>query len=1002
MDELFGLPMQYLLIGCLALFALADGLLLTLAVRNRLLVKLGLRKFARRPGRAALIITGLMLGTTIITAAFSTGDTMTHTVRALTVQTLGNVDEVVSLRGAGEPWTPGQPASNRANYFDQALFDKVREAAASVSEVDGVAPVVNDAVAVQDLTTRQNEPAMVLFATDPAHMQGFGSMKVKQGPNDPYPSLAANEAILNEHAADELDAKLGDDLMVFAAGQAVQFKVGAVVKYDGAGTTESAMIMRLDAAQALVARPGQINRIIVSNRGGATDGADRTDAVMAALQPKLAALGLEADPTKRDQLKLADDAGSVFTSAFVTFGSFSVVAGVMLIFLIFVMLAAERKSEMGIARAIGMQRSQLVQMFAFEGMAYDLIAAVIGAGLGVLVAAGMVLVMASALGSQGLEIEHDVKLRSLVVAYTIGVVLTFLVVTFSAWKVSVLNIVAAVRNLPEREAKVSKRRGWRWGAIMAVFGVFLAYVGLSAKQATPYYMGTGLVMMSFIPLLRRAGASDRLAYTVAGGLLTVLMLAPSSATNWFLPQFSSDFSMFVTGGTLAVLGASWLVMYNSDLVLAALIAVFGRFRLMAPVIKTSVARALNNRMRTGMAVAMFSLVVLTLVVMATVTGGVMSMLGKEEAFDGGYDVSATTLRINPVSDMAAAIEASPDLDPADFTGLSAQSLLSVQVRQTGASNASYHDYYVRGLDSGFMRDNTFEFAMIAEGYDSPRAVWDAVEANPGLAVLDAYPVPSRINYNISAGGSDFRIEGIYREDTSLKPFQVDVLDPATGASRTLTVIGVLQESFSPLISYSINTSQQTMVDVFGPEQAAPVMHLFRLRKGADAEDVANRLESAFLMNGMNAQTLREQQQDLIAGNVTFNYLLQGFMGLGLIVGVAALGVISARSVVERRQQIGVLRALGFQKGMVELSFLLESSFIAVLGIVVGTVLGLVISFNVVTDYSNSGGHGELPFIVPWLNLAVIFGAAYAVSLATTFLPARQAARVYPAEALRYE
>jgi hypothetical protein len=45
-------------------------------------------------------------------------------------------------------------------------------------------------------------------------------------------------------------------------------------------------------------------------------------------------------------------------------------------------------------------------------------------------------------------------------------------------------------------------------------------------------------------------------------------------------------------------------------------------------------------------------------------------------------------------------------------------------------------------------------------------------------------------------------------------------------------------------------------------------------------------------------------------SITFNRLIQGFMGLGLLVGVAALGVISARSVVERRQQIGVMRALG--------------------------------------------------------------------------------------------
>jgi putative ABC transport system permease protein len=126
------------------------------------------------------------------------------------------------------------------------------------------------------------------------------------------------------------------------------------------------------------------------------------------------------------------------------------------------------------------------------------------------------------------------------------------------------------------------------------------------------------------------------------------------------------------------------------------------------------------------------------------------------------------------------------------------------------------------------------------------------------------------------------------------------------------------------------------------------------------------------------------------------------MGLGLVVGVAALGVISARSVVERRQQIGVLRSIGFKRGMVQLSFLLESSFVALLGIAVGCALGLILSFNIVRDNAQQASTENIEFAVPWINLTAIFVIAYAASLLTTFLPARQASRVYPAEALRYE
>jgi putative ABC transport system permease protein len=126
------------------------------------------------------------------------------------------------------------------------------------------------------------------------------------------------------------------------------------------------------------------------------------------------------------------------------------------------------------------------------------------------------------------------------------------------------------------------------------------------------------------------------------------------------------------------------------------------------------------------------------------------------------------------------------------------------------------------------------------------------------------------------------------------------------------------------------------------------------------------------------------------------------MGLGLVVGVAALGVISARAVVERRQQIGIMRAIGFRRKMIQLSFLLESSFVALTAILVGTLLGLIVSWNVVGDIAGTPAWKDLSVHVPWLNLTVIFLAVYAVALLTTLAPAVRASRVQPAEALRYQ
>jgi ABC-type antimicrobial peptide transport system permease subunit len=68
---------------------------------------------------------------------------------------------------------------------------------------------------------------------------------------------------------------------------------------------------------------------------------------------------------------------------------FSVAAGVLLIILIFSMLAAERRPEMGMARALGAQRRQLIEQFLVEGAAYALLSGLIGAALGVILSTGI-------------------------------------------------------------------------------------------------------------------------------------------------------------------------------------------------------------------------------------------------------------------------------------------------------------------------------------------------------------------------------------------------------------------------------------------------------------------------------------------------------------------------------------------------------------------------------------------------------------------------------------
>jgi putative ABC transport system permease protein len=998
MQKLFGIPMGPLAAAlAIALFVIV-ALVATLALRNRVFFKLGVRNVGRRRARTALIVGGLMLGTTIIASALASGDTMSHTIRSAAIQSLGSTDEVVSSKGAEVNMDVPLGEATGVDYFSEDVVPQITRELLRSEHFDGVAPAIVEPVAVRSFNSRQNEPRVTLFASSGPHLAAFGAIRTAQGQVVSLDDLRPGEIFLNEDAADDLAASAGDSVWVFAGENAMVSQVRAVVRFDGTGTDGAALLTTLPEAQQLLGRQGEVKHILISNVGGPTGGVRYTDEITQTLRPTLNLLGLEIDPVKRDALELADEQGNAFMTLFTTFGSFSIFAGFMLIFLIFVMLAAERRGELGIARAVGTRRGHLVQMYIHEGVAYDLLAAAVGAAVGVAVAFGMVFVLSSALGTSGVEIRHHVELRSVVVAYAIGVVLTFFVVSISAWRVSRLNIVAAIRNLPEPPAPKRRKRRWIGGLAAMALGALLAISGVNSADALPFILGVSAFIIGAVPVVQAIGVLTRIAYTFAGLGIVVFCLLPF---DWLDALAGTDlkmnFSVWIVSGLLLVLGASWTLVYNADILLGLVTGTVGRIRSLTPVLRLSVAYPLRARFRTGVTLAMFTLVVFTLVVGAVTSGSFLRTFDDMATFGGGFDVRAGSAAVSPIDDPAKAIADTRTLDPANYRTVSAQSFLPVEARQIGKYASAFESYPVHGVDDAFARHTTYVLAAHARGYSDP---WHALANEPGLAIVDAFVVPRRDNWSAGAVPPDFQLRGFYIEDEVFDPIPIEVRDPQTGRTMKLKVIGVLGDQV-PLALQGITASQDDLRAAFG-ERVRPTVFYFDLAPGVDPRAEAQKLESAFLANGLEADALEKLLEDAVATSWTFNRLIQGFMGLGLVVGVAALGVISARAVVERKQQIGILRAIGFRRRMIQLSFLLESSFIALTAIVVGTLFGLIVSKTVISDVSSQAAYQAVTLHVPWVNLAIIFGAVYLVALLTTLAPAVRASRIYPAEALRYE
>ncbi|MEK9659614.1 MAG: FtsX-like permease family protein [Chloroflexota bacterium] len=1031
MNSLFGIPINSVMIALLAVFGAGVALTAFFALRSPVLFRMAVRNIPRRRAQTALIVAGLMLATLLFSASISTGDTLANSIRVQLLKGTGLVDETIT--------SSARDATGQSAALEAQVVDRVREALAG-APVDGVmgayvlrAPVVAPA-------SVRNEPRVQVLGLDPEALgQGFEPLEDADGQPLELTTLALGEVYLSADAAESLNAGPGDALAVYLSAQPTMLTVRAVLGSRGNGMAAMAAVARLDQVQAWAGEPGKVNRIFVSNDGGLVNGAEGTDAVEAALEPLAEELELTVDPVKRDALTTADSAGSAFTSIFILFGNFSMIAGILLIFLIFVMLAAERKRELGIARAIGAHRGHIVQLFAFEGALYSLMAAAVGSLLGVVVGAVMVGVVASALGQVGLEVHFAFRWQSIVIAYSLGMAVTYVAVVGSSVRASVLNIVRAVRDLPEppshptllrilwqgpwrtlrgglgqlagghpgglRVLTLGVARAWarlaggllRSGYLLALLGVFQVQAGLAGKQLGIFLLGLSMVGMG-APLVARHALRlpDRIAYTLAGALVVALWILPWEPQDLGLPELSAGIEMFVLSGVMLVVGAVWVIVYNMHFLVEPLAWLLGRGRRLAPVVRTAVAYPMANRFRTGMTLAMFSLVVFTLTVVGFIIAAFTSAFEDTRVFSGGFDVSADVSFTNPIPDMAAALAAAPGVDAGQVTVLGQVSGLPVRIVQDGTANEP-RDWFVTGVDAGYAEHITYGFMLRADGYADDAAVWRALREEPGTAVVASFIVPARSEFNVQLGGESFRLEGFYRDDPSLPEVYLTITEPTGGASTRLRVIGVLDEQ--AVFANTVVTAHETLAAI-APVQLPFLSYQFTLADPAQAPAFADALEADFVVNGLRATDLAAAIQEQTQLNITFNRLIQGFMGLGLVVGIAALGVIASRSVVERRTQIGVLRAVGFERTMVAGSFLIESSLVALLGIVTGLALAFGLSVSIINSIGES--FASVEYRVPWGTVGLVFGIAYGASMLMTLLPALQAARLYPAEALRFD
>ncbi len=197
--------------------------------------------------------------------------------------------------------------------------------------------------------------------------------------------------------------------------------------------------------------------------------------------------------------------------------------------------------------------------------------------------------------------------------------------------------------------------------------------------------------------------------------------------------------------------------------------------------------------------------------------------------------------------------------------------------------------------------------------------------------------------------------------------------------------------------------------------------------GQEVTGIRAQISDIFMANQVSREIAESSTGDYVITNwttqhSTFFKALQLqktmlFFVLLLIIGVAAFNLVSTLIMVvtDKESDIAILRTLGMSPSQVMRVFIVQGGLLALIGTVIGVLLGLLVANNVSAivqgieqlmnvQLLNADIHGvtHIDAKIEWSDVIMISISAFSLSILATIFPAWKASKVQPAEALRYE
>ena len=758
------------------------------------------------------------------------------------------------------------------------------------------------------------------------------------------PPRGPDEVAVNATAAERGGVGVGDRVTVVTGSDRADVTISGVYELDGDVAGWMGVLFPLDKWMELYTDGEHVGRVTLA----AADGVSPEE-----LRDRVAATfpDFEVDTgaalAERDSEQISQALG--FVNYFlVAFGLIGLLVGTFIISNTFSMLVAQRTKEFALLRALGASRGQLTGSVVMEAV----IVGLIGSLLGVAAGFGLSQLLYVAMGAFGFEMPGSgltATPSAVIVPLAAGLIITVLAAWAPAARAGAIPPVEAMRS-GDQASDPKLRRRTLAGAALAVLAIGLIGWALQWDDG-----GTG-------------SRARLVGFGAVAAVAAIWMAGPA-------------LSIPLVGGLGRIIGAP--------------------FKAVGKLASTNSRRNPRRTAATAFALTLGLALVASVGMLGSTMKGVIDDF-MDESFSADYVLSPPLMAhvAMPEGVRGAVAEVEGVTDTATvYLGavqvIDANDPAAIEAAQAQMGGGATGPGGPGGPGGGSFLDGDY-------------GRWYSAETVAGSLDLTAPDAGAVVSKSV-AGERGWDLGHPIGLVSPMGVLQTEV----TGIHSDLDGEGGITLSPSILDRAGASRAMLTPMQIFvGVEGGAADARAAAIEDGADPADRNDYLDEPRVesfrgpLEDAVSPYLVVQVQDREEFGSVATASIDGLLGivyalLGLAVVISILGIVNtlALSIIERRQEIGMLRAVGMQRADIRRMVRLESVQISIFGAVVGALLGLGLGWALLTVLADEG-IGTI--VVPWDLIGTMLLGAAIVGVLAAVWPARRAAQTPPLAAIADE